>query len=218
MENKDRIRYFEKRISRIDSERNHLALRELQTLDTIRRISSLNAPIRSVLDLGCGDKFLEQPFRQRSINYTGLDVKDCNFDTEDFPYPDNTFDLIISLAVIEHLANPIKALAECRRVLSHGGILYVTTPNWKMDHLNFYNDYTHISPFTPTSLTSAFQDVGFTRVSTYPGLRCKPDWFYKGKLRFLKAYYLLPFRGSARFAPGFLKGHARSIICIGQKP
>ena len=154
------------------------------------------------------DRYLESAFGYRSISYTGLDINDCDFDIDNLPYDDCSFDLIVSLAVIEHLSNPIKFLAECFRVLSPGGILYVTTPNWQMDYLNFYNDYSHVSPFTPSSLSSAFRDVGLMNTSTYPGLRCKPDWYYKGKFRFLKAYYLLPFRGSARYVPGFLKGHA----------
>ena len=149
MDNLDRIRYYENRINRMDSNRNKLALREIQTLDIICRISSINTSPQSALDLGCGDKFLEHPLRQRSVAYTGLDIKDCDLDNEDLPFEDNSFDMIISLAVIEHLANPIRVVTNCHRVLSPGGILYVITPNWKMDYLNFYDDYTHVSPFTP---------------------------------------------------------------------
>lgn len=123
MDNLDRIRYYENRINRMDSNRNKLALREIQTLDIICRISSINTSPQSALDLGCGDKFLEHPLRQRSVAYTGLDIKDCDFDNEDLPFEDNSFDMIISLAVIEHLANPIRVITNCHRVLSPGGYI-----------------------------------------------------------------------------------------------
>ena len=69
-------------------------------------------------------------------------------------------------------------------------------------------------------------EYGFKDVKTFPGLRCKNKWFYEGKYRFEKAYYLFPFlqfnNGSwfdliRKFLPAFLKGHARSIIAIGKK-
>jgi len=69
---------------------------------------------------------------------------------------------------------------------------------------------------------------GFQDIKTFPGLRCKPKWYYQGKYRFEKAYYLLPFSGvnfinheskviDNKWIPDFLKGHARSIIAIAKK-
>jgi SAM-dependent methyltransferase len=53
-----------------------------------------------------------------------------NVETDEFPYPDGTFDVVIFAEMIEHLAiNPIWALAEIHRVLKPGGHLIVTTPN-----------------------------------------------------------------------------------------
>lgn len=54
------------------------------------------------------------------------------FDIENdrFPYPDNTFDLVTWVEVIEHLTkNPVHALAEIHRVLKPGGVLVLSTPN-----------------------------------------------------------------------------------------
>jgi SAM-dependent methyltransferase len=53
-----------------------------------------------------------------------------NIETDEFPYPDATFDAILFCELIEHLAiNPVWALAEMHRVLRPGGHLVVTTPN-----------------------------------------------------------------------------------------
>jgi SAM-dependent methyltransferase len=49
-------------------------------------------------------------------------------DMHDLPYPDDTFDLVVHSDTLEHLGNPIRALAECRRVLRKGGALCFTAP------------------------------------------------------------------------------------------
>ena len=70
-----------------------------------------------VLDLGSGDRFLKNEFENRGIAYKDYDIYDINFDTDKFSYEDNEFDLIVSLAVLEHIENPNLFLNECKRVL-----------------------------------------------------------------------------------------------------
>ena len=48
---------------------------------------------------------------------------------ESLPFPDGTFNLLISFHMIEHLPNPEKFLAEAYRVLAEGGFLVLATPN-----------------------------------------------------------------------------------------
>lgn len=44
-------------------------------------------------------------------------------DAKHLPYPDNSFDLVISNSIIHHLPDPLPALREMRRVLKpHGGL------------------------------------------------------------------------------------------------
>jgi 2-polyprenyl-3-methyl-5-hydroxy-6-metoxy-1,4-benzoquinol methylase len=45
------------------------------------------------------------------------------------PVPDNSFDIIISSEVIEHLENPRATFREFYRLLRSNGVLIVTTPN-----------------------------------------------------------------------------------------
>jgi ubiquinone/menaquinone biosynthesis C-methylase UbiE len=45
------------------------------------------------------------------------------------PVPDNSFDIIISTEVIEHLENPRATFREFHRLLHSDGVLIVTTPN-----------------------------------------------------------------------------------------
>jgi SAM-dependent methyltransferase len=49
-------------------------------------------------------------------------------DMHALPYAGGTFDLVIHSDTLEHVANPVHALAECRRVLRPGGALCFTVP------------------------------------------------------------------------------------------
>lgn len=51
----------------------------------------------------------------------------CN-DLEQLSFPGESFDLIITQDVLEHVANPVKALLEINRVLKHGGCHIFTVP------------------------------------------------------------------------------------------
>lgn len=49
-------------------------------------------------------------------------------DMHSLPYPDDTFDLVVHSDTLEHVGNPTRALAECRRVLRPGAALCFTIP------------------------------------------------------------------------------------------
>jgi SAM-dependent methyltransferase len=46
------------------------------------------------------------------------------------PFPDESFDAVFSHALLEHLAEPVRAIEQFRRVLKPGGWLGVCTPDW----------------------------------------------------------------------------------------
>lgn len=48
------------------------------------------------------------------------------------PFPDASFDTVISFQVIEHVRRDRELIAEIRRVLRPGGLLIISTPNIKM--------------------------------------------------------------------------------------
>lgn len=49
-------------------------------------------------------------------------------DIHNMPYADDTFDIVVHSDTLEHVNNPVHALAECRRVLRRGGHLCFTIP------------------------------------------------------------------------------------------
>src|SRR5437867_473858 len=72
---------------------------------------------------------------QRLLSLEGKPDKvftfDCfNVETDEFPYPDEHFDVVIFSELIEHLGlNPVWALSEIHRVLKRGGHAIISTPN-----------------------------------------------------------------------------------------
>ncbi|WP_415380081.1 class I SAM-dependent methyltransferase [Halosimplex sp. TS25] len=60
----------------------------------------------------------------------GLDIRQCDIERNEFPFPDVTFDFVLFSEVFEHLrVDPIHTLEEIERVLVPGGTLLLTTPN-----------------------------------------------------------------------------------------
>jgi SAM-dependent methyltransferase len=214
--------YLEARTSEISltEDRVNLGNREIITLKMLaNELAFSPKPGAKILDLGCADKYIEPACKDQGWNYTGLDYQDVDFEDERLPVESNSIDIAISLAVIEHLKDPQNFLSEIHRCLKPGGLIYLSTPNFQLDFKNFYNDPTHVRPYTPTSLTELLKLNGFKAAASFPGVRCKKISWYRGPRRFLKAYYLLPFRSDTRLpVPNILKGHARSIFCLALKP
>lgn len=200
-------------------DRCRLGIREIQTFKLLAQEAGAKLPENATfLDLGCADRYLEKACLAESWSYKGLDYSDVNFEVDDLPLEDGSVDVAASLAVIEHLRDPAKFLSEIYRCLKPGGIIYLSSPNFRLDWKNFYNDPTHVRPYTPESLEQLLKLQGYDSVNSFPGLRCKDISWYRGKYRFLRAYYLLPFRSDTSMrVPKFLKGHARSIFALGRK-
>ena len=62
---------------------------------------------------------------------SGLDNIDFQVaDIYDLPFDDDSFDIVFSSAVTEHLSDPVRALRELRRVTRTGGITAVIRTDW----------------------------------------------------------------------------------------
>lgn len=93
---------------------------------------------------------------------------------EDIPYSDNSFKIILSKHVVEHLPDPDKAIAEIGRLLTHGGFLILATPNLssllkplKGDRWIGYQDPTHISLKSPDVWHSMIEHAGMKIIKTF---------------------------------------------------
>lgn len=60
-----------------------------------------------------------------------IDVRVFNIEKDPFPFADASFDLVLCMEVLEHLAySPSHMLAEAHRVLAPGGLFFLTVPNF----------------------------------------------------------------------------------------
>jgi SAM-dependent methyltransferase len=69
--------------------------------------------------------------------YDKSEYIDYNYDIHDLKFADDKFDVVVCNAVLEHVANPIKAISELTRVLKKGGLIWVEVP---------FNQHFHPSP------------------------------------------------------------------------
>ena len=94
-----------------------------------------------MLDLGAGAGIVpEMNFKGHARRVCGVDPDPRVADNphldegregvgESIPYPDASFDVVVSDNVFEHLDNPLAVFREVHRVLRPGGLLLAKTPN-----------------------------------------------------------------------------------------
>lgn len=147
--------------------------------DTRRKFFRRLRGAQHVLDLGCGDGKNCHELREINpqLKFHGVDLLDpgkvpdfiqyhrLDLSTATLPYPDNFFDTILFVHVIEHLDNPASLGKEIQRVLKPGGRIYIETPNWTTMFMpslgfkreqgypfNFFDDHTHRKPWSKQGL------------------------------------------------------------------
>jgi len=91
----------------------------------------------------------------------GVEFHQCDISREPVPLASDSVDLILMLHVIEHIRDPSHLMSECVRALKRGGGLYVRTPNIKKIGHSFWDDYTHVRPYTPEALAGLAHASGF---------------------------------------------------------
>jgi len=82
----------------------------------------------------CGIDIIDHHFKelQNFVSRQGLKVDAFTADGESLPVPSNSFDLVLSLDVIEHTKNTGSFISELARVMKPGGSALITTPaRWK---------------------------------------------------------------------------------------
>jgi len=103
------------------------------------------SPQKKIVDIGAGmgefaDILSEKGFKvvcidgadncYRELIKKGYETYKIDLETQKLPFSDNSFDLVISLEVIEHIWNTKNYLSEIRRILIPNGYAIFTTPNY----------------------------------------------------------------------------------------
>jgi len=126
-----------------------------------------------ILDVGCGTGLLLkelQGFGQiRGIDMSQLAIDFCRErgltgvtfgEATAIPFPDDSFDVVLALDVIEHVADDAMAAREIRRVLKPGGMAIVFVPAFRFlwgitDELS-----QHYRRYTLPALLGVFESTG----------------------------------------------------------
>lgn len=153
----------------------------------------------TVLEIGCGSGWAIS-YRHPSIRYIAIDrgsvyrasLEECGiefheFDVSDKPLPlaDGTVDVVLLIHLIEHIPHIEAFTQELRRILRPHGCIYIRTPNVARVKWRFWDDFTHVRPFTPNSLDHLMRTYGFQRrflfASDHP--RIMLDILTNGRMR-----------------------------------
>ena len=176
--------------------------------NTYNRISKklLNKNLSGLnIDLGSGDKGFTRYLKTIDIKSYPYDYPKFDIERDNLLHDDNSIDFVTLNAVIEHVKNSDTIFKEIKRVLKPKGLVFIRTPNWQMDYINFYNDPTHVKPYTPNTLKSSLKLYGLECIFLEPGL-IEKSWFW----------WELPDKIKWKMA-SILRGGTKSILCVGMK-
>lgn len=89
-------------------------------------------------------------------------------DAHDIPFAEQTFDAVVCVAVLEHVADPGRVVSEIARVLKPGGFVVAFTPFMQQVHMGRY-DFTR---FTALGHRRLFRDFGELKsgIANGPGM------------------------------------------------
>lgn len=115
----------------------------------------------SILDLGCGVGDYTKALGEYTKHVIGIDLSvseaekkypTINFRAHDLntplPFEDDSFDMLVSINLIEHLQDEKRFLNECIRVLKPGGKIAITTANLDFILHDYFYDKTHVHEWT----------------------------------------------------------------------
>lgn len=129
-----------------------------------------------ILELGCGRGEFLNEFKKKNMKVTGIDLSNyakvkfdidviiCDLSANIVPLENDTFDVVFSKSFIEHFYFPEKIFSDANRLLKPSGKFINLTPEWDYVYKNFYEDYTHRTPFTKASCRDIHLINGFKNV------------------------------------------------------
>lgn len=168
--------------------------RDKQKVKEIIEFSSVPVSEMRVIDIGAGDGSFLSAFEQSGFkpeSLCGLELNQSAVENlnskgfqgifgrvEETEFPENFFDCVAMIQVIEHITSPKLVIQNLHRSMKPGGILLLETPNMASWDRKFFRRKTwggyhfprHWTLWDPATITSMLRDCGFdvVRISTPP--------------------------------------------------
>jgi SAM-dependent methyltransferase len=164
------------KLHRGNFESNLLFLQKSGLLETPKRIleigSGRGALVKKLQDLGHSVTGTEvnPEYMDYALDQYGVTLVTISTASTELPFADESFDIVASFDVFEHIPATKKHIAEVKRLLASGGSYLVCTPN-KWTNIPFeilkersftkYKEY-HCSLHNYWQIQKCFHDAGFT--------------------------------------------------------
>jgi SAM-dependent methyltransferase len=156
---------------------HHYRVLDLSEATDLHYYMYLRAAPRPWLDIGCsvGNLLSIDPDGSFGIDVDPLAVDVCigrglkavyGDADQPLPFADASFGTLHCRHVIEHVWEPLRLMREMRRVTRAGGLLILSTPDFRYAYRTFYDDHTHLRPMTRESLRRLALDSGFDVIRT----------------------------------------------------
>jgi SAM-dependent methyltransferase len=126
-----------------------------------------------LLDLGSGRGEFLHGFARQGFDALGIDrsrpsapkfsepVVEGDYERTGLPFAPEQFSVLFSKSVFEHIVDISSLLRECHRVLTPAGRMIALVPDWTAQWRHFYDDWTHVRPFTLNGLRECVACHGF---------------------------------------------------------
>lgn len=114
----------------------------------------------------------------RELALSGVKSVLCDFAAEEIPLADNSIDIVFSKSVIEHfyVRELPHIMSEVRRVMRPGGAFIALTPDWESNQLQFFQIFTHVTPYTASSMGQFLRMYGFVNVRSETVMQLPSTW------------------------------------------
>jgi SAM-dependent methyltransferase len=125
-----------------------------------------SGPDALALDIGCGDVVHRSACEHAGFQYVGIDYQTAKApmlaDGHALPFKDQSFEFIVSIAVLEHIRYPHIMMKEAYRVLKPGGLFIGIVAFSEPFHQDSYYHHTHLGTY------NSVQEAGFQVLQVSP--------------------------------------------------